>query len=218
MVFVDEFFIYRHRKINCKNDIIWAVSVNDIPDDLRYNKHPRKSLCIGICVALSSLGIWYDIKEKGQSWDGAYFRSDIIPNIDDWTLNNENVPDPNLVIVQHDCCPGWKALASQQLLVDTFGGDHFIPGLEREDNVIPKWPGNSPDMNPVENLGSIMMDKTNVFVDRCRTKIDTSKLIQLVERAINEVSEMDGLFENLVNSFRTRCQDVLDGGGRPLKY
>ena len=66
-----------------------------------------------ICVALSSLGIWYDIKEDGQSWDGAYFRSHIIPNVHEWTLNlndTEHIPDPDLVIVQHDCCPDGKLL------------------------------------------------------------------------------------------------------------
>ncbi len=42
MVFMDEFYIYQQRKINSKNDIIWAFSVNDIPDHLRYNKYPRK--------------------------------------------------------------------------------------------------------------------------------------------------------------------------------
>ncbi len=83
--------------------------------------------------------------------------------------------------------PGWKAIATHQLLDDTFGCDSFIPGLEREDNVISKWPGNSPDMNSMENFGSIVMDKTNEFVDRCRTRIDALKLIQFVEQALNEV-------------------------------
>ena len=34
----DEFFIYLKRKINSKNDIIWAKSVDEIPEELCFNK------------------------------------------------------------------------------------------------------------------------------------------------------------------------------------
>jgi len=218
MIFIDEFFIYHLTKCNTKNDVIWAKSRDDIPNDIAYNKYPKNSQCVGICVAISSVAVWYDIKEEGQSWDGNYFRTKIIPSIKEWANKPNNVPDPSKMIIQHDCCPGWKAHTTQSLLVQCFGMAHFIPQLDDEANPIPRWPGNSPDMNPVENFGSIFKEKTEELIDRCNTEVNKAKLLQLVERAINESAQTECLLKNLVRSFQTRCQKVIDGGGKPLEY
>ena len=60
-----------------------------------------------------------------------------------------NVLDTDEVIFLHDKAPCMKANATQHLLEDedmNFLGNSI-------------WPGNSPDMNPVENIGAIIKDK-----------------------------------------------------------
>ncbi len=220
MIFVDEFFIYSQRKLNNKNDIIWAKSLSDIPDFLKYKKILRSPICVGVCVAMSIWGVWYNIKEEGQSWNGDYFRSDIIPGIYDWIFNDKKaIPSPDDVTLQHDCCPGWRAGPTQKLLLDLFGINHFIPAKKNLDSDIPRWAGNSPDMNPVENFGEILMDQTEILIERTRTRpIDRKQLISIVERAIESVAQREELLSKLVYSFATRCKDVVENGGKPLKY
>ena len=54
--------------------LLWSTSPSDTPDWFRHAKYPRKPQCIGILVAIANWGVWYAIKEKGESWDGSYFR------------------------------------------------------------------------------------------------------------------------------------------------
>ena len=216
MIFVDEFFIYVLRKIITKNDIIWAINPSEIPSNLRYNRHPRKPDCVGIMVAIAWFGIWYDIKDVGQSWNGAYFRDDIIPSITKW--KNEEAEDPDVCVLQHDCCPGWKAYATQDLLKETWGVNKFIPNTKNYEGEIPKWPGNSPDMNPVENFGSILMDMTEEAIDRSRTVVGKEKLVDIVEKVLREAAADPTLVDDLIMSFPKRCNDIIEKQGLPLKY
>ena len=216
IIFVDEFFIYVLRKINTKNDIIWALNPNDIPEYLRYNRHPRNPQCVGIMIAIAWFGVWYDIKDVGQSWNGEYFRDDVIPSITQW--KDENADDPDMCVLQHDCCPGWRAYATQDLLRETWGINKFIPNAKNYDGEIPKWPGNSPDMNPVENFGSILMDMTEAAIDRSRTVVGKEKLINIVEKVVREAAADPTLVDDLIMSFPKRCNDIIAKNGGPLKY
>lgn len=216
IVFQDEFYIYTQRKINTKNDIIWALSPSDIPHNLRYNRHARKPQCIGIAVAISVVGAWYAIKEEGESWNGEYFRTEIIPDVIEWIRGEADEPDK--MILQHDCCPGYRAKATQKLLRDEWGVNKFIPNLNNSPGEIPRWPGNSPDLNPVENFGSIIMDMTEEAIDRARGGVGKQKLMTIIGKVIKEAAENPTLIDNLIMSFETRCEEIVRTGGQPLKY
>ena len=54
VIFTDEPQVWHKRSINTKNDIIWAMYINDIPRELLYNKCPRKPQCVGIFVAIAN--------------------------------------------------------------------------------------------------------------------------------------------------------------------
>ena len=92
------------------------------------------------------------LKEQGQSWDGVYFceiilQQHVIPFLQD----SNNVLDTNEVIFLHDKVPCMKANATQHLLEDE--------GIKFWGNSI--WPGNSPDMNPAENI--VKTDTVMIF-------------------------------------------------------
>jgi hypothetical protein len=90
------------------------------------------------------------LKEKGESWDGGYFwetilKQHVIPFLND----PENVLVVGEAVHVHDKAPCMRAKATQHLLKSEnveFWGNHV-------------WPGNSPDLNPAENIGAIMKDE-----------------------------------------------------------
>ncbi|CAF3863544.1 unnamed protein product [Rotaria sp. Silwood1] len=89
-------------------------------------------------------------REQGQSWDGAYFREIILQqHVIPFLRDPNNVLDTDEVIFLHDKASCMKAYATQHLLEDE--------GVQFWGNSI--WPGNSPDMNPAENVGAIIKDK-----------------------------------------------------------
>ena len=74
------------------------------------------------------------------------------------------------------------------------------------------WPGNSPDLNPIENLWAIVKRKLN------RRMISNKR--QLIEQIIaiwhKEID--DDIIKNLVNSMKNRINQVLMNKGNNSKY
>ena len=64
--------LYFQRKINSKNDIIWAFDIQSIPEHIRYNRVARNPGCIGVFIVISNFGVFFDIKDEGQSWNNVY--------------------------------------------------------------------------------------------------------------------------------------------------
>ncbi|CAF3860747.1 unnamed protein product [Rotaria sp. Silwood1] len=144
-------------------------------------------------------------QEEGQSWDGAYFREIILQkHVIPFLRNPTNVLDTNEVIFLHDKAPCMKANATQHLLEDE--------GVNFWGNSI--WPGNSPDMNPAENIGAIIKDKVEELMiseDR-RDRYDYDVLKANLENTLSDLEDDTDLFINLLCSMRKRF-DVLEAAG-----
>lgn len=81
------------------------------------------------------------------------------------------------------------------------------------DNKIPlmDWPGNSPDLNPIENLWNIMKNKV--------AKENTSSIEKLKTAILKVWIDFSTTYlENLAFSMPKRLQDVLKCNGEPTKY
>ncbi|CAF4971574.1 unnamed protein product [Rotaria sp. Silwood1] len=143
--------------------------------------------------------------EEGQSWDGAYFREIILQkHVIPFLRNPTNVLDTNEVIFLHDKAPCMKANATQHLLEDE--------GVNFWGNSI--WPGNSPDMNPAENIGAIIKDKVEELMiseDR-RDRYDYDVLKANLENTLSDLEDDTDLFINLLCSMRKRF-DALEAAG-----
>ena len=75
------------------------------------------------------------------------------------------------------------------------------------------WPGNSPDINPIENLWSII--KCRLRKRDCTTSV---KLIEAVIQIWFHDEELKKMCTALVNSMPNRIKDVLNAKGGHIKY
>ena len=75
------------------------------------------------------------------------------------------------------------------------------------------WPPQSLDMNPIENLWSIIKKKRQKKFGFCKKKND---LIEQVFEFWNEIN--DELLDNLTDSIENRLKEVIRLDGRPTKY
>lgn len=197
MVPSDEFCIYVIRKPNHQNDRIWAKAVEDIDNDERYREMVQNAKCIGIFVMFTAKKLLLVMKEDGQSWNRAYFREIILEkHVIPFLRNPDNVLETNEVIFLHDNAPCMKANATQHLLEDE--------GVQFWGNSI--WPGNSPDMNPAENIGAIIKDRVEELManeDR-RERYNYDVLETNLENTLKDLENDTDLSVDLLCSMRKR--------------
>lgn len=207
----DEFFVYCERKSNFQNDRIWAYSLEDIPKDDRIRQKSKYPTCIGIFIVFTARRMSWVIKEKGESWNGVYFRSKIILDlVIPFLQDPANVIDVNEVTFLHDKAPCMKAIATQQLLRQN--------DIDFFDNS--QWPGCSPDLNVAENLGAIMKNRTEEALEAFPVgeRSKPAILRQTLTSVLDEMSEDTELFEKLLKSYPSRLAAVKAAGGWHTKY
>lgn len=78
-------------------------------------------------------------------------------------------------------------------------------------NVLENWPSGSPDLNPIENLWSIMKNKVY--------ELNPQTEEQLIEIIFDVWENLDiSLIHKLIDSMPSRLQKVIDNNGFPTKY
>ena len=78
-------------------------------------------------------------------------------------------------------------------------------------NVLEGWPSNSPDINPIENLWSILKRR----VEELNPKTEE----QLIECIFDVWDNIDiALIHKLIDSVPSRLQAVIENEGFPTKY
>ena len=87
--------------------------------------------------------------------------------------------------------------------IKTYLGNYDVPILD--------WPSQSPDLNPIENLWSILDDRV-----KDRQPGNEAELFQVLENAWKTLPV--DLLSRLVDSMPHRCQAVVDAKGYATKY
>lgn len=208
LVCSDEFYVYLHRKPNSKNDIVWATEIDEIPEHERFRQTVKHPQCIGIFVCFSSKKMMWVVKEQGESWTGQYFRETIIEqHLLPFLRNPDNILDIDQPTLVHDKAPCFKALQTQQLLlhnnIDFFGNN--------------EWPGNSPDLNPCENFGSIIKDHVDQRLHNER-ELTVDTLRRVLDDTLRQFQNDTILFERLLRSYPDRLNAVVAARGGHTKY
>lgn len=89
----------------------------------------------------------------------------------------------------------------------------FVKDWLADQNIdVIRWPAQSPDLNPIENLWEIV----GRGVNRDAVYGDKNKLFEAVERAWSAIPKK--IIDNLIGSMNKRCADVIKNKGYATKY
>jgi len=154
------------------------------------------------------------IKEHGQSWDGAYFREHIIKKrLIPFLKKRKNRQSRfGEITYLHDMAGSMKVRAKHRLL-DEFGLK-FFRGYGHG-----RWPGNSADINPAENIGAIVKDRGEKILDNpeCENRNSRETLINVLTNVLSDMEEDTELFCKLLRSFKHRMELLRQVGGKRIK-
>jgi hypothetical protein len=124
--------------------------------------------------------------------------------------NEENVIDPDEVIFIHDKAPCMRAYPTQHLLQDNdikFWGNDI-------------WPGNSPDLNAAEHIGTIIKDEVEkkMLSEPGHSRYLEETLKMHISDVLKNMETDTDLFETLLCSYLSRLRAVKNANGRHTDY
>lgn len=157
-------------------------------------KHPGTVHVWG-CFSVQGTGALH-LLPKNTAMNAVWYEKVLIEELLP-TIDNQ-FPDQNCIF-QHDGAPCHRAGAIKKLF-DDFGIEELTP-----------WPGNSPDLNPIENLWSILKQRVN--------KSQPTSTRDLQDLILHEWNSIDiNIIQNLISSMPKRIEEVLRNRGQHCKY
>ena len=81
------------------------------------------------------------------------------------------------------------------------------------------WPSNSPDLNPIENLWSILKRRVEREVNKLvveKKSITVDIFIDVIKKEWEEIEPE--ILLNLVRSMPKRLEQIIEGNGNKLSY
>ena len=189
---------------NPQNDRVWTDDKAKVPT-VKTVKHPPKIMVWGLMSfrALSELHVVpqkqmvnreYSINEiLAKTCVGALNRTAAGGNV----LLRRLLPDMSTAVVMQCGAPTQTAAATQQWCQRNLPA--FWPKEE--------WPGNSPDLNPIENLWSFLQDK----LDKLAPSTSIPSLTRNLKCAWQNISP--DVLNNLVSSMPIRMEAVIKMNG-----
>lgn len=210
ILFTDESIVELFPKPNAQNTRIRTLE----PQHRSPIQVPKHGLKIMVAGGLCANGLTrLHIVEDKSTVTAAYYRGQILPvyldavqgRQGDASCSQDRRPlfeDPGRAVFMQDGAPAHTANTTMQFLRERFT-TIWGKGI---------WPGNSPDLNPIENLWPILQD--SVFVaPRPRTR---AELIERVNQTWSNISLE--LVHRLAHSFPSRIEACLANNGKHTKY
>jgi transposase len=195
ILFTDETWI----ELNRKTSFYRTEEKKDVPFFLK----PKKGVMLMAAGGFCSRGVSeLHIVAKGQTVDGNYYRGSILPIYFDALDSTTLFPNKRKIVFQQDGAPSHTANLTMQML-DNKAWTTWGKGV---------WPGNSPDLNPIENLWSIL--KNSAYEEPVPTNLD-----MLVGRFRRKWFSLPlELLEKLSESLKNRVEEMLRNDGGHTRY
>jgi hypothetical protein len=208
ILFTDESFVELYPKPNAQNMRIRTNS----PDQRTPMNIPKHGLKIMVAGGMTGSGLTkLHVVDVGATVTGEYYRNRILPVFLEASRREitASCPQDSLLFTSHDKAvfmqdgaPAHTAKTTLDLLRQRF------PTMWSKG----RWPGNSPDLNPIEHLWPILQDSIYVR-PRPRNRAD---LISRVQEAWSNISFE--LLQRLVHSMPARIEACHQSGGGRSGY
>jgi len=157
-------------------------------------KHPLKVMVWSVISGKGTGSVYIVEGTLKQDQYVKILQTRLIPQIKKWFRHESEC------IFMHDSAPCHKAKS-----VTSF--------LEKKNvNVLP-WPGNSPDLNPIENAWELL--KRKIAIQNIKNQTD---LVESLVRVWNNDEELQKNIKNCIQSMPRRVQAVIDAKGGSTKY
>lgn len=173
------------------------------PTKLKPVAKPKQGLKIMVAGGISCYGrTELHVVDSGKTVNGDYYRNFIIPIYNAAARSRRIFPRPEMIILQQDGAKPHTARETYCLLESK----RIFPQVWKD------WPGNSPDLNPVEHMWAHLQE--SVFCSpRPRNR---EELIRRVKEAWNSYPQ--DTIAKMTDSFGRRLQECLDKNGFSTHY
>lgn len=151
------------------------------------------------------------MKDKGESLTGQYFRDIILTeNVFPFLKNKKNVIDVNEVIFVPDKAPCMRTNQTQHLLQDD-DVKFWVNDI---------WPGNSPDLNAADQIGTIIKDEVErrMLSETKHSRYLEETLKMHISDVLTDMETNTDLFETLLCSYPSQLRAVKNAKGRHTDY
>lgn len=157
-------------------------------------KHPL-SVMVWSVISMKGLGPLYIVDGTMNAVKyQTVLEEELLPTLESWTEEDKNL------IFMHDGAPCHKAK-----VVQTFLNQNNVEVLD--------WPGNSPDMNPIENVWAVIKSE----LSRMRPT-NKKQVVEYLKDIWNNNLKIPEVIQHCIQSMPRRIKAVLDAKGGPTKY
>lgn len=198
IVFSDETYINIRGVYNSQNMRYRTENIEDVPPFSKPKFDIKIMVAGAFCAKGKSKLVFF---ENGENINSDIYIEKILPNYTSM-INSEIFDNKRGIVFQQDGAPAHTSRDACKFLADNF------------DTIWGKniWPGNSPDLSPIENLWSILKEKIILYP----YPKSTSELKKRINDAWDSIN--NDVLEKLAESFKDRILEMLKKHGRTTSY